>query len=40
MPVFGTILSVVFLGETFHLFHLVGIGLIFSGIRLATATSP
>jgi len=39
MPVFGTILSVVFLGEIFHLFHLAGIGLIFSGIWLATATS-
>jgi drug/metabolite transporter (DMT)-like permease len=39
MPVFGTILSIIFLGETFHLFQLVGIGLIFSGIWLTTAPS-
>ena len=39
MPVFGTILSIIFLGETFHLFQLAGIGLIFSGIWLTTATS-
>ena len=37
MPVFGAILSSVFLGETLHLFHLAGMGLIFSGIYLATA---
>ena len=39
MPVFGTILSIIFLGETFHLFQLAGIGLIFSGIWLTTAPS-
>lgn len=39
MPVFGTILSIIFLGETFHLFQLAGAGLIFSGIWLTTATS-
>ena len=39
MPVFGTILSIFFLGETFYLFQLAGIGLIFSGIWLTTATS-
>jgi drug/metabolite transporter (DMT)-like permease len=39
MPVFGTILSIFFLGETFHLFQVAGIGLIFSGIWLTTATS-
>ena len=33
---FGTILSVLFLGESFHLFHLSGMALIFSGIYLAT----
>lgn len=36
MPVFGTILSMLFLGESLHLFHGVGIVLIFSGIFLTT----
>ncbi|MBI2354842.1 MAG: DMT family transporter [Deltaproteobacteria bacterium] len=36
MPVFGTILSILFLGESFHLFQLAGIGLIFTGICLTT----
>ena len=39
MPVFGTILSIIFLGETFHQFQLVGICLIFLGIWLTTGTS-
>ena len=38
MPVFGTLLSILFLGESFHLFHLSGIALIFSGIYLTTAS--
>lgn len=38
MPVFGTILSIIFLGESLHLFHLAGILLIFSGIRLTTVS--
>lgn len=37
MPVFGTILSIVFLGESLQLFHLVGICLISLGIYLTTA---
>ncbi len=37
MPVFGTLLSVFFLGESFQMFHLTGIALIFSGIYLTTA---
>jgi drug/metabolite transporter (DMT)-like permease len=37
MPVFGTLLSIFFLGESFQLFHLSGIALIFSGIYLTTA---
>jgi drug/metabolite transporter (DMT)-like permease len=37
MPVFGAILSFFFLGESLHLYHLAGIGLIFSGIYLVTA---
>lgn len=36
MPVFGTLLSVLFLGESVHLFHGAGIGLIFAGIYLTT----
>jgi drug/metabolite transporter (DMT)-like permease len=37
MPVFGTVLSAVFLGEVPHLYHFIGIALIFSGIYLTTA---
>jgi drug/metabolite transporter (DMT)-like permease len=37
MPLFGTILSVLFLGESLHLFHLAGMALIFTGIYLATS---
>ena len=36
MPVFGSILAVVFLGETFHLYHAIGIALIAAGILLAS----
>lgn len=34
MPVFGTILSAIFLGEIPHWYHYAGIGLIFTGIWL------
>ncbi len=37
MPVFGTVLSVIFLGEIPHGYHLVGIALIFAGIYLTTS---
>ena len=37
MPVFGTILAALFLGETPRFFHLIGIGLIFLGIYLTTS---
>ncbi len=37
MPVFGTVLATLFLGEIPRLFHGVGIGLIFLGIYLTTA---
>lgn len=37
MPVFGTLLSAVFLGEVPHLYHFAGITLIFVGIFLTTA---
>lgn len=36
MPVFGTILAIIFLGETFHWFHGMGIVLVLSGILLAS----
>jgi len=36
MPAFSTILAVIFLGERLHLFHIVGIALIFVGILCAT----
>jgi len=34
MPVFGTLLSAIFLAEVPHWYHYLGIGLIFSGIWL------
>ncbi len=37
MPVFGTVMAVVFLGEAFDPHHALGIALIFAGIYLATA---
>lgn len=39
MPLFGSILAVLFLGETFHLYHAVGIALIATGILLASLKS-
>lgn len=38
MPLFGLLLSVIFLGEQLHAYHLLGIVLIFSGIYLATVS--
>ncbi|CAK7030173.1 DMT family transporter [Saezia sanguinis] len=35
MPVFGALLSVLFLHEQLHLYHLIGIGAIFMGIGLS-----
>jgi drug/metabolite transporter (DMT)-like permease len=40
MPVLGAILAVLFLGEQFHLYHVVGIVLIAAGILLASKKSP
>jgi drug/metabolite transporter (DMT)-like permease len=40
MPVLGAILAVLFLGEQFHLYHVVGIVLIAGGILLASKKSP
>jgi drug/metabolite transporter (DMT)-like permease len=39
MPVFGTLLSIAFLGETPQGFHLAGIALILAGIALTTRTA-
>lgn len=36
-PVFGALLATVFLGETLHAYHAVGMALIFTGIALTTA---
>ena len=40
MPVFGTLLSALFLDEIPRLFHFVGIALIFLGIYLTTSRTP
>jgi drug/metabolite transporter (DMT)-like permease len=37
MPVFGTLLSMLFLGERMAIFHLAGVGLIASGLALASS---
>ncbi|MFA5516756.1 MAG: DMT family transporter [Desulfuromonadales bacterium] len=36
MPVFGSLMAILFLGESFHAFHAFGIALIALGILLAT----
>jgi drug/metabolite transporter (DMT)-like permease len=36
MPVFGSILAVLFLGETFYVYHAIGISMIGAGILLAS----
>jgi drug/metabolite transporter (DMT)-like permease len=36
VPVFGSVLAVVLLGERFELYHAVGYGLVFTGITTAT----
>jgi drug/metabolite transporter (DMT)-like permease len=36
MPVFGSLMAILFLGEVFYWYHAVGIGLIAAGIFLAT----
>ena len=36
VPVFGTVMAIAFLGERLHLYHLVGVALIFGGIWLAS----
>jgi len=36
VPVFGSALAIVLLGEEFHLYHAIGYGLVFTGITVAT----
>jgi drug/metabolite transporter (DMT)-like permease len=36
VPVFGSVLAIVLLGERFELFHAAGYALVFSGITIAT----
>ena len=36
VPVFGSVLAIVFLGESFELYHAVGYALVFAGITIAT----
>lgn len=36
VPVFGSVLAIVLLGEQFRLYHAVGYGLVFTGITVAT----
>ncbi|WP_199065194.1 DMT family transporter [Chitinimonas sp. BJB300] len=40
MPVFGTLLAIVFLGERFEWFHLAGINGIFAGLLLGSINPP
>src|SRR5579864_2395380 len=36
VPVFGSVLAIVLLGERFELYHAIGYGLVFTGITTAT----
>ena len=36
VPVFGSVLAIVLLGERFELYHAVGYALVFTGITIAT----
>jgi drug/metabolite transporter (DMT)-like permease len=36
VPVFGSVLAIVLLGERFELFHAIGYALVFAGITVAT----
>lgn len=40
LPAFGTILAIIFLNETLHLYHVIGIGTILVGVLLATSARP
>jgi len=36
VPVFGTVMAIAFLGERLHLFHLIGFGLVLTGVYVAS----
>lgn len=40
LPAFGTLLAIAFLGESFRLFHAVGIATILAGVFVATRAAP
>lgn len=40
VPIFGTLLSIVLLGEDFHPYHAIALALVFGGIWLAEAFGP
>jgi drug/metabolite transporter (DMT)-like permease len=40
MPLFGSIMAILFLGESFHLYHALGIALILGGLSLAARPRP
>ena len=40
LPAFGTILAIIFLGETFQGFHAAGIATILAGVVIATHYAP
>ena len=40
LPAFGTLFAILFLGESLHLYHVIGIGTIIAGVLLATSARP
>ena len=40
LPGFGTIFAIIFLDESLHLYHVIGIGTILAGVLLATSARP
>lgn len=40
IPAFATVLAMLLLGEALHFYHLAGVGLILTGIYIATASRP
>jgi len=40
LPAFGTLLAILFLGETFAAFHAAGVAIILAGVLLATGSPP
>ena len=40
VPVFGTVMSIVFLGEHLQLFHIIGFALVLTGVFVASRKPP